>query len=90
MPKNHLADNFNRCAGPGGVCGSMSPQIMGFELYIHQFSRLNHDIPGSGITEWEDSFVWAEVFGSDIFLKAFGHLFRDIDRFRFLSAFRII
>jgi hypothetical protein len=59
----------------------MAPQIMGFELYIHQFSRLNHDIPGSGIAEREYSFVRAEVFGVDIFLEAFGYLFWDIDRF---------
>jgi len=63
---------------------------MGFELYAYQFSRLNHDVPGSGITEWENSSVRAEVLCSDIFLEAFGHLFRDIDRFRLLSAFGII
>ena len=59
----------------------MPPQIMGFELYTHQFSRLDHDIPGSGITEREYSLVRAEVLGVDIFLEAFGHLFGDIDRF---------
>jgi hypothetical protein len=57
MPEDHLADNLDRCAGPGGICGGMPPQIMGFGLYTHQFSRLNHNIPGSGLTEWEDSFV---------------------------------
>ena len=59
----------------------MAPQIMGFELYVHQFARLDHNIPGSGITEWEDSYLRGEVLVADKFLEAFGHLFRDLDRF---------
>ena len=75
MPEDHLADDLDRCAGPGGVSGSMPPQIMGFELYVHQPARLDHNIPGPGIDEREDSSVRAEVFDPNIFLEAFGHFF---------------
>ena len=68
VPEDDFTNNFNRNAGPGGICCRMAAQIMRAQINADHISCFHYHYPGSFIRNWKKmtdgkiGLVWLGVY----------------------------
>ena len=89
MPEQHLWNDFNRCSGPGCICGSVLPQIMRLQIDANQFASIFHDQSGCGICKRENPCILLNAIVSNIFLETIYHFLWQENHLGFPAAFGV-